>query len=80
MRTRLARIGNSMGVRVPKTMLEEAGITGQLTLTVERGAVVMRAAGHPREGWAESIDKLGPDEVLDDYVPTKFDLERWEWK
>ena len=80
MDSKLVRIGNSMGVRLPKTVLEEAGITGPLTITVELGAVVIRASDRPRAGWVESILKYGPPEIIDDPHPTRFDEDEWEWK
>ena len=81
MRVRLVRIGNSRGIRIPKSLLEEVGLTDDLELSVEEGALVIRPAGTPRAGWAESIDKYGPEQggILLDF-PTRFDEEEWEWK
>lgn len=79
MRSRLVRIGNSLGVRLPKSLLEQAGLTGPLSITIERGAVVIRAEGHPRAGWAESIDRLGVEPAPPGWdFPNRFD-EEWEW-
>lgn len=80
MRTRLIKIGNSRGVRLPKALLQQAGLTDEIEIGLERGAIVIRAAKKPREGWAESVKKYGPSRMLDPYVPTRFDLEEWEWK
>ena len=79
MRSRLIRIGNSRGLRLSKPLLEQAGLTDEVEITVERGALVIRSAVAPRAGWAESVRKYGPPPVLDDYVPTKFDEEEWTW-
>ena len=35
MTTRVVRIGNSQGVRIPKPLLEQAGLTGEVEMVVE---------------------------------------------
>lgn len=53
MQTRLIRIGNSQGIRLPKSVIRQAGLGGEyLDLEVTNNAVVIRAAPAPREGWA----------------------------
>lgn len=79
MRSRLIRIGNSRGLRLSKPLLEQAGLTDEVEITIERGAVVIRAAVAPRAGWAESIQKHGPSEMLYEPFPNKFDEEEWVW-
>mgnify|MGYP003340510491 CR=1 FL=1 len=41
MRAKLVRIGNSRGVRLPKAMIEEAGLGDDLELTVRDGEIVI---------------------------------------
>jgi antitoxin MazE len=83
MRTKLVRIGNSRGVRLPKPILEAVGIGDEVDLTVEKDRVVLtRPAKHPREGWAESIDAIGPDEEdWSDWqnMPCEGLEEDWTW-
>ena len=63
MRAKIIRIGNSRGIRLPKPILEASGITDEVDLKVEDGRVIlMRPQKHPREGWAESIAAIGPDD------------------
>jgi len=85
MRARIIRIGNSQGVRIPKTLLEETGLSGDVDMTVRDGALVITAAGRPREGWDEVFRDMavrGDDALLDAEVPfsSSFDEESWEWK
>ena len=41
MRARLIRIGNSRGVRLPKPLIEEAGLTEDVELRVSDGSIVI---------------------------------------
>ena len=80
MKTRLISIGNSRGVRLPKPLIEEAGLSDEVEIRVRAGAIVIAAVAQPRAGWAEAAQRLsagGEEEVL--AAPTRFDEEEWEW-
>jgi antitoxin MazE len=47
MKARLVKIGNSRGVRIPKSMLEEAEIDGEIDLRVVDGEIRISAAEPP---------------------------------
>ncbi len=82
-RTRIVSIGNSQGVRIPKPLLEQAGLEGEVELHAEEGRIVIAAARRPREGWAEAaraIHERGEDQLPDPPTPTRFDDEEWEWR
>ena len=82
MKTRLVRVGNSRGVRLPKPLIEQAGLTQEVELTVRDGAIVIARADAPRSGWAEAarqIRERDEDTMLDPPIPTRFDEEEWEW-
>ncbi len=85
---RLARLGNSRGVRIPKPVLDQLGIVDELTMEVRDGEIVLRKPSpkeHPRAGWAEQLDAMtARGERLDDLDtmipgPNRFDHEEWEW-
>ncbi len=42
MKTKIVRIGNSRGVRIPKPLLEEAGLEDQVRLRVVEGWCFLR--------------------------------------
>ena len=84
MKTRLVKIGNSRGIRLPKAIIEQAGIDDEVELEVEDDRLVIRAAQDPRAGWAESarlMHERGEDALIDGPLPslTRFDEEEWEW-
>ena len=84
MRTRLIRIGNSRGIRIPKALVEAAGLEASLRMRiVDSGLLLERVEDHPRAGWAEAARELqarGAGGLLDDPVPTVFDESDWEWE
>ncbi len=72
----LIRIGNSRGVRLPKTLIEEAGLTDELEIEVIAGAVVIRSAHEPRQGWAEAAEACAHEgEDLEDWDATTADFD-----
>ena len=82
MRTRIVRVGNSRGVRLPKLLLEEAGLPEEVEVRAEPGRIIIAAAARPRAGWAEAARRMaerGDDELLDVPTPTRFDDEEWTW-
>jgi antitoxin MazE len=82
MRTRLVRIGNSRGVRIPKPLIEQAGLGEDVELRVAEGSIVVSRPKRPRHGWAEAAAQLaakGEDRLLDVPTLTHFDEEEWKW-
>ena len=82
MKARLVRIGNSRGVRLPKTIIVQAGLTDEVELGVRDGAVVIARAASARSGWAEAARQMrqeDDDRLLDAPLPTSFDEKEWQW-
>ena len=83
MKTRIVRIGNSQGVRIPKPLLEQSGLGEEVELEVRADEIVIRAASRPRAGWEEAFRSMadaGDDELLDpDVVSDRWVDEEWTW-
>mgnify|MGYP001162126987 CR=1 FL=1 len=81
MKTRLIRIGNSRGVRLPKPFIAQACLSDEVELSIQQGAIVIAAAAEPRAGWAEAAQELHQrdQDQLEPPVPTQFDETEWEW-
>jgi antitoxin MazE len=82
MKTKIVRIGNSRGVRIPKPLLEEAGLEDDVELRVIESGIIIENVGTPRSGWAEAAAQLserGEDKLLDQPIPTEFDESEWTW-
>jgi antitoxin MazE len=82
MRARVIRIGNSQGLRIPKTLLDQCGIEDVVELTVEEGRIAISPVSSPRAGWAEAARQMaarGEDGLVDEATPTAFDDSEWQW-
>jgi antitoxin MazE len=84
MRTRIVRIGNSRGIRIPKLLLEQTGLSGEVEVRVQDNSLVIKPAAGPRAGWARAFQEMarrGDDALLHDGAPrsTRWDEEEWEW-
>lgn len=80
--TRIIRIGDSRGIRIPEAFLELADLSDEVELQAEPGRLVVRAMRKPRDGWEAAAQELraGDDEpLLDPPRPTAFDGGEWEW-
>jgi antitoxin MazE len=85
MRTRIIRIGNSQGVRIPKALLERSGLANEVEIDVEVGQIVLRAADNPRAGWEDAFEAMhaGGDDALldgDQLGASSWDDEEWVWE
>ncbi len=83
MKTRIVRIGNSQGIRIPKPLLEQTGLSGEVEINARNGGLVIKAVGKPRAGWAKAFAEMarqGDDAWLDPDAPaTRWDEDEWEW-
>jgi antitoxin MazE len=68
MRTSLQRIGNSQGVIIPKPLLAQIGLSGEIEMSIEEDAIVIRKPRSAvRAGWADAskaIAAKGESEIV----------------
>ncbi len=84
-KSRIVKMGNSKGVRIPKPILEQLALGEEVELSVRGDQLVIRPGNRPRSGWEEKFARmaeLGDDRLLDEEVvsSTKWDQDEWEWK
>ncbi|MBA3498077.1 MAG: AbrB/MazE/SpoVT family DNA-binding domain-containing protein [Gemmatimonadales bacterium] len=83
MKTRIVRIGNSRGVRLPKLLLDQTGLPDEVELEAHGNSLIIRPIRAPRAGWAEAFAGMAvaeDDRLLDpDLPPTRFDRAQWVW-
>ena len=84
MRARIVKIGNSRGIRLPKPLLEQTGISDDVELEVGDGQIVIRAISHPRRGWDDAFRSMhasGDNAMIDgsDSISHSWDENEWRW-
>jgi antitoxin MazE len=84
-KTRLVKIGNSQGIRIPRVLLDQVGLKNDIELEVQGDQLVLRAARRPREGWDEQFHQMAvrnEDGLLDKDVRSgsSWDEEEWAWE
>ena len=82
-KSRIVKIGNSQGIRIPKLLLEQTSLEDEVELVLEEDQIIVRPVQHVRQGWEEAfkaMSKQGDDELLDGEAPvSSWDEEEWEW-
>ena len=83
-KTNIVKIGNSRGIRIPKVLLEQTGMTEQVEIEVQSSQLVVRPViKSAREGWDEKFQQMASredDKMLDETVSTsQWDEEEWQW-
>ena len=78
----LVQVGNSKGIRLPKSILDQCHIEDKLDLEVTNNSIILKPVkNRPRENWAEKFGKMneaGEDKLL---IDDGLDLSEkgWEW-
>ena len=81
----LIKIGNSQGVRIPKSIIEQSGLEeGEFTFQLTEEGLLLRPVKHaPRQGWKEQFEtavKEGKADMDKEWLETPLaEEESWEW-
>jgi antitoxin MazE len=81
-RSKVVKIGNSRGIRIPRTLLKQAGLTDEVEMMVEGEKLIIQSAHLPRQGWKSqfmAMSQNGDDHLLEETTPTQWDENEWEW-
>ena len=85
MRTRLKKIGNSKGITLSKSLLQQYQFEDEVEIvTQENGLLIMPIKAKPREQWEEQFKaakKAGhkAENSLLDGFENAFDNKEWTW-
>ena len=85
MKAKIVKIGNSRGIRIPKSLIEDSGISGEVELEVDDDTIIIKPVSKNRESWDAAFQKMAEntdDVLLDAEIlvdQTKWDEEEWEW-
>lgn len=56
--TTLTTSGNSVAVRLPKSLLQMSGLKDKVTLQARKGKIIISKPINPREGWDSNIKSM----------------------
>jgi len=82
MKAQIIQIGNSQGIRIPKMMLEESGISGEVELEIQSDGIFIRNITKPRGNWDslfQSLRENDEDLPLEPNTATDFEKREWQW-
>lgn len=81
MKSQIIQIGNSQGIRIPKVLLEESRISGEVELEVREDGILIKNIQKPRGNWDEIFKAMADtddDQQIDD-AATSFEKKEWQW-
>ncbi len=82
-RARIVSIGNSQGVRIPKLLLEQTGMQGEVELEVRQDKIIIHALRNARKDWEQAFQEMASnsDDILldEDTSATTWDDQEWVW-
>lgn len=82
MKAQIIKIGNSKGIRIPKPLLEESNLEGDVEIELVEEGLLIKSTNPPRHGWDSAFRVLSEnesDELIIDGVASSFDEENWRW-
>ncbi len=84
MRTRIVKIGNSLGVRIPKLLLEQSRLAEDVEIEAFDRQIIISPARQPRDGWDTAFQTMaqnGDDKLLDADAQNlnSWDSAEWHW-
>ncbi|MBZ4674974.1 MAG: antitoxin MazE [Bacteroidota bacterium] len=74
----IINIGNSKGIRIPKTILEKYHINNKIELILEDDRIILKPETKHRKDWEKAFKKMhenGDDQLL---IPDVFEDENLE--
>ena len=81
MKAQIIKIGNSHGIRIPKAVLEETRMSGEVELEVTGEGILIRNIKKPRSDWDAAFRSLneGDDDLSLSRTSTGFEKREWQW-
>jgi len=84
METKLIKIGNSFGVRIPKSMISQYQLAGDIEIDPTESGILIKAKKKARAGWEEQLAKAiseghKPDDELLEGFNDDFTDNEWQW-
>ncbi|MCP4338072.1 MAG: AbrB/MazE/SpoVT family DNA-binding domain-containing protein [Desulfobulbaceae bacterium] len=81
MKALIVKIGNSHGIRIPKPLLDQCGLEGEVELEVQNNSLLIKARKQTRKNWESAFKKMSKnnDDQLIETIPSDWENGEWEW-
>ncbi len=82
MKTQIIKIGNSKGIRIPKPLLKQSNLDGEVELEVTDDGLLIKSSGKPRASWAKAFQEMSEndgDELIIEDLSNTYEKENWRW-
>jgi antitoxin MazE len=80
MKAQIIKIGNSHGIRIPKSVLEETRISGEVELDVTPEGILIRKTKKIRGDWESIFKSLSDTDDDLNLADTRTDFAKKEWQ
>jgi len=83
--TKIVKIGNSRGIRIPKSIIEQSGIKNEVELQIKDDKIIIKSVSEVRNNWDsafQNMSKNNDDQLLDNEIlfnQNSWDNEEWTW-
>lgn len=83
--TKVVKIGNSRGIRIPKSIIDQSGIKNEVELVVKDDKIIIKSISEVRRNWDLAYQRMSSnnDDVLLDQESfdkqNLWDKEEWTW-
>jgi len=81
-KSKIVRIGNSQGVRIPHFLLQQLHLANEVEMTIQDDQLVIRAARKPRQDWEARFSRVLSAQVEpsgEENFPQLSDWDGTEW-
>ena len=80
---KIIEIGNSKGIRLPKTLIKNYGIEDELKVELNEDGILLKPIKPIRNGWDEQYKNAATPNTADEKIwqetNNQFDEEEWQW-
>jgi antitoxin MazE len=84
METKLIKIGNSFGIRIPKSLIQQYELSNEIEIDPTENGILIKSKKKARTGWEEQLStaiqngSAPDDELLEGFSDADTDKE-WQW-
>jgi len=84
METKLVKIGNSFGIRLPKSLIQQYDLGDDIEINPTEDGILIRSRKKARTGWAEQLQLSiqnghAPDGESLEGFSDEFTDKEWQW-